>query len=177
MIVCRFNKAFMDHVYAFIELMGYSISQDDEEILITGNRDIVTLRTMKSNFHHLSNAIQTAGEDIYQQLGINIPERVVADAKQHQSGIYDDRFITFQLIQIVMENQQRALVCFCSYSVRFLCFIPISFSKVNKTVMNPSHLDRFLNFLAPGTSKDLWYGISVCIWIACTLYHKHGAIV
>ena len=159
----------MNHVYAFIELMGYSISQEDASILIEGKPNIVTLRAMKSNFHHLSNAIQIPGEDVYQYLGINIPERVVEAAKQHQSGIYDDRFITFQLIQIVMENQQRALVCFCSYSVRFLCFIPTCFSKVNKTIMNPSHLERFLNFLAPGTSKDLWYETLFCILSACTL--------
>ena len=98
--------------------MGYSISHSPKGLLLRGKPNARILRTIQSNFHHLSNAIHTPIQDIHQQLGINISDADVQTAKRHKSGIYDDRFITFQLVQTVMENQQKALVhvCVCSFT-------------------------------------------------------------
>lgn len=67
------------------------------------------LKEIKFNFHHFTNAMHNPQENIYQSLDLDIPDEPVV--KRHSSGLYDDQFITFQLPQIVMENQQSSLVC------------------------------------------------------------------
>lgn len=67
------------------------------------------LKEIKLNFHHFTNAMHNPEENIYQQLDVDIPDEAVV--KSHASGIYDDRFITFQLPKMVMEAQQSSLVC------------------------------------------------------------------
>ena len=104
----------MRSVYDFLEIMGYSLSSSDRGLLPEGRPKKIMLKAIKSNFHHLVNAVQTpTGQgDVYHELGINIPAPNDRTVSRHHSGIYDGKFITFQLIQMVMENQQRALVCF-----------------------------------------------------------------
>ena len=76
------------------------------------------LKAIKSNFYHLVHAAQKPTGDVYQQIGINLADLNEGAVSRHHSGIYDDQFITFQLVQIVMENQQKALVrvCICSFT-------------------------------------------------------------
>ena len=101
--------------------------------IIKGQPKIELLQEVSSKFHHLVNAMQNPTIDIYQELDIKIPSN--SSIKHHETGIYDDQFIIFELAQILMENQQSSLV--------------------NKTVLNPDNLERFINFLKPGSSKKL----------------------
>ena len=101
--------------------------------IITGQAKIELLQEVSSKYHHLVNAMQNPTIDIYQELNIKIPSK--SCIKHHETGIYDNQFIIFELAQILMENQQSSLV--------------------NKTVLNPDNLERFINFLKPGSSKKL----------------------
>ena len=89
--------------------MGYTVSNSKEGLVLRGEPDKERLTEIKSNLHHLTNAMQKPVENIYQQLQISVPgkERAIL----HKSGVLDNKFITFQLPQIVMENQQSSLVC------------------------------------------------------------------
>ena len=107
--------------------MGYSVSHSEGTVLLRGEPEEKKLREIKSNFYHLSNAIQNPIGTIYQQLDVNIPDRAIV--MRHSSGVYDNRFITFQLHQIVMENQQSSLVLH-SLSLPFpLWLSPVCFQK------------------------------------------------
>jgi len=128
----RFSGKAKELIVQFMELMGYSLrhSPDGGGMVLSG--EAKKLKEIKLNFHHFTNAMHNPEENIYQQLDVDIPDEAVV--KSHASGIYDDRFITFQLPKMVMEAQQSSLV--------------------NKTILDPGHLERFLNFLAPGSSKN-----------------------
>ena len=149
-------------VYDFVEMMGYSLSPSDRGLIPKGRPQKPFLKAIKSNFHLLVNAAQTPAGDVYQELGINLSDLNEDTVSRHHSGIYDRKFITFQLIQMVMENQQRALVWCLLYI--FICFFYdktlaqyLCFQKVNKTVIEPKDFEHFLNFLRPGSSRNLWY--------------------
>ena len=112
----RFSNEARQYILRFVSLMGYSVSGTEDGFSLKGNPNEKTLTMMKSNFYHFTNAIQNPEENIYQQLEIDIPQQ--ASVVQHKSGIYDDQFITFQLPQIVMENQQSSLVwCLWNFSL------------------------------------------------------------
>ena len=100
---------------------------------VKGYADTKKLQEVSAKFHHLNNAIENPNTNIYQALNIKIPSE--SKIKYHETGIYDDQFIIFELPQILMENQQSSLV--------------------NKTVLNPNNLERFINFLKPGSSRKL----------------------
>eukprot|EP01083_Nonionella_stella_P096005 269662_1 len=119
----------------FLSLLGFdiAISSDGISIVIKGTPHNARIDHIDVNFHHLRKAITKPRLSIYQQLDIDIPasQRVA----RHQSGINDDAFITFELPRIVSENQDQSLI--------------------KKIVLNPDHLERFINFLVPNASKYL----------------------
>ena len=86
--------------------MGYFLSVTDDGLKLSG--DPVNHGAIKSNFRHFTNAMQSPTQNIYRQLNIDIPDE--QKVKRHTSGVYDAKFITFQLPQIVLENQQSSLV-------------------------------------------------------------------
>ena len=114
--------------------MGYSIittDDDNQSYKIERTADPQKLREIKSKFHKFTDAMYNPITDIYHDLEIEIPSQ--SAIKSHKTGIYDDQYIIFELPQVLMENQQRSLV--------------------NKTVLNPENLERFINFLKPKSSK------------------------
>eukprot|EP01083_Nonionella_stella_P146989 463037_1 len=119
----------------FLSLLCFdiAISSDGISIVIKGTPHNARIDHIDVNFHHLRKAITKPRLSIYQQLDIDIPasQRVA----RHQSGINDDAFITFELPRIVSENQDQSMV--------------------KKIVLNPDHLERFINFLVPNASKYL----------------------
>ena len=133
-----------------MHILGYSVRKDsggDDDEKGNGNNDdnsvrikytaredkAERLKEVSSKFYHLVNALQNPTTDIYQDLKVDIPS--TSKIIKHKTGIYDDQYIIFELPQILMENQQSSLV--------------------NKTVLNPDNLERFINFLKPGSSKKL----------------------
>eukprot|EP01084_Bolivina_argentea_P258460 435733_1 len=116
-----------------MSLLGYNVNAMDHSFAVSGEPNQMVLTQIKSNFHHLSNAMQKPVVNVYQQLEIQVPSK--GTTKFHKSGILDDQFITFRLPQIVLENQNSTLV--------------------NKNVLDPSDFERFVNFLVPNSSKDL----------------------
>ncbi len=117
----------------FIKLLGYGLRYGGANIILDGQPNKQSLSQIKSNFHHLSNAMQKPIENIYQQLKISVPKS--ESVGFHQSGIVDNKFITFSLPEIVLENQQSSLV--------------------NKNILDPGDFERFVNFLVPNSSKYL----------------------
>ncbi len=96
------------------------------QVCVPLNFDSVT-----TNFYHLSNAMQKPRPNIYSQLKIEIPEN--DEIARHESGMHCNEFIIFELNEILLENQQSSLV--------------------DKCVLDPVRLQRFMNFLVPGASK------------------------
>ena len=123
-----------------MQILGYSVKKSpkikDKDYHLFQIEDEVNaerLGEVTTKFHHLIMSMEKPATDIYEDLDIKIPS--IPEFKKHKTGIYDDQFIIFELPQIAMENQQLSLV--------------------NKTVLNPHNLERFINFLVPGTSKKL----------------------
>lgn len=110
---------------------------------LNGELDTEIVSDVQSNFHHLANAMHEPPPSIYQVLDIQKPD--TAKVVRHSTGVLDNEFVTFQLQRIVMENQQSSLV--------------------NKTVFEPVALERFINFLEPGTAESSW-----CVFIIGLLH-------
>eukprot|EP01083_Nonionella_stella_P119978 359054_1 len=128
------SAKFIDCIVSFLQIIGFEANHvQNKGFEITGASDQKTLDEVERNFYHLSNAMQKPKMNVYQQLNIHIPND--GSVVKHKSGLYDNEFITFLLPQIVMENQQSSLV--------------------NKVTLDPEHLERFINFLVPNSSKYL----------------------
>eukprot|EP01083_Nonionella_stella_P225644 801987_1 len=126
------SAKFIDCIVSFLQIIGFEANHvQNKGFEITGASDQKTLDEVERNFYHLSNAMQKPKMNVYQQLNIRIPND--GSVVKHKSGLYDNEFITFLLPQIVMENQQSSLV--------------------NKVTLDPAHLERFINFLVPNSSK------------------------
>eukprot|EP01083_Nonionella_stella_P119979 359057_1 len=128
------SAKFIDCVQSFLRIIGFQADYlENKGFEIKGAADLDSLNEVGPNFYKLSNAMQKPKMNVYQQLNIHIPND--GSVVKHKSGLYDNEFITFLLPQIVMENQQSSLV--------------------NKVTLDPEHLERFINFLVPNSSKYL----------------------
>eukprot|EP01083_Nonionella_stella_P225647 801991_1 len=128
------SAKFIDCIICFLRIIGFQANHvQNQGFKIKGTANRKVLNEMVRNFYYLSNAMQKPKMNVYQQLNIRIPND--GSVVKHKSGLYDNEFITFLLPQIVMENQQSSLV--------------------NKVTLDPAHLERFINFLVPNSSKYL----------------------
>eukprot|EP01084_Bolivina_argentea_P136696 240736_1 len=131
------SAKFIDCVVGFLKILGYSVSTNPSTAKhmfeIKGKSTKATLSEVSSKFRHLVDAMQDPSTNVYQDLKLKIPKD--SKVREHETGIYDTQFIIFELAQILMENQQTSLV--------------------NKTVLYPQNLERFINFLSPESSKNL----------------------
>eukprot|EP01083_Nonionella_stella_P272463 923928_1 len=139
------SEPYQECVISFLDILQYTVTKhpkekgrDFHEYTIKGHPNKNVLEAVTAKFHHLIHAMEDPITDIYRDLDIKIPS--TSDGViEHDTGIYDDTFIIFELPQILMENQQSSLV--------------------NKTILNPNHLERFINFIVPGSSKKLCHDI------------------
>eukprot|EP01083_Nonionella_stella_P225640 801980_1 len=128
------SAQFIECIMCFLRIIGFQANHvQNQGFKIKGTANRKVLNEMVRNFYYLSNAMQKPKMNVYQQLNIRIPND--GSVVKHKSGLYDNEFITFLLPQIVMENQQSSLV--------------------NKVTLDPAHLERFINFLVPNSSKYL----------------------
>ena len=149
------------------------------EIRINGNASILKRDIVFQNIdclHDVFRSYQSGGidnaisylknidshEKMLSDLGINLSNDSLVQHgfSKHDSGIFDEKFIIFTLQQMFVENrggETGVSHVLCFYVFNCLCcllFCHSCFKTASKTMFVPSNMQRFINFLCPGSCKD-----------------------
>ncbi len=126
----------------FLETLGFSVESQipgGDLCTVSGSPSPRSLATVKKNFATLENSVAGVSSgvgwpSVLKGLKLEDLKSPKEGVRRHESGIYDSQFAIWTLQEIALEDQNNSII--------------------NKCVLPPSNIERFINFLVPRCSRD-----------------------